>query len=139
MLGLSQEQLGAALGVTFQQVQKYERGANRIGASRLFAIARVLDVPVAFFFDDVDPVRAPAIAENDGTSAPMLVSDLLRHPDAIELVRAYLDTPDPKLRRHVLELAKTVCKAANDAIAVAAAGAPREVMQSRKAQKNYRA
>ena len=61
MLGLSQEKLGEAIGLTFQQVQKYERGANRIGASRLHDLSRVLDVPVSFFFDDMDPVRAPAI------------------------------------------------------------------------------
>ena len=60
MLGLSQEKLGEAIGLTFQQVQKYERGANRIGASRLHDLSRVLDVPVSFFFDDMDPVRAPA-------------------------------------------------------------------------------
>src|SRR6266481_2040021 len=57
MLGLSQEKLGEAIGLTFQQVQKYERGANRIGASRLHDLSRVLDVPVSFFFDDMDPVR----------------------------------------------------------------------------------
>src|SRR3989344_1741102 len=61
MLGLSQEKLGKAIGLTFQQVQKYERGANRISASRLHELARVLDVPESFFFDDIDPVRAPAI------------------------------------------------------------------------------
>src|SRR5579862_8012281 len=61
MLGLSQERLGEAIGLTFQQVQKYERGANRIGASRLYELSRVLDVPVQFFYDDIDPVRAPAI------------------------------------------------------------------------------
>src|SRR5712671_2327965 len=61
MLGLSQEKLGGAIGLTFQQVQKYERGANRIGASRLHDLSQVLDVPVSFFFDDTDPVRVPAI------------------------------------------------------------------------------
>src|SRR3712207_4575070 len=61
MLGLSQERLGEAIGLTFQQVQKYERGAHRIGASRLYELSRVLDVPVSFFFDDTDPVRAPAM------------------------------------------------------------------------------
>src|ERR1700740_1303406 len=61
MLGLSQEKLGEAIGLTIQQVQKYERGTNRIGASRLLELSRVLDVPVAFFFHDMDPVRAPAI------------------------------------------------------------------------------
>jgi transcriptional regulator with XRE-family HTH domain len=61
MLGMSQEKLGEAIGLTFQQIQKYERGSNRVGASRLLELSRVLDVPVPFFFDDVDPVRAPAI------------------------------------------------------------------------------
>jgi transcriptional regulator with XRE-family HTH domain len=61
MLGLSQEKLGEAIGLTFQQIQKYERGANRMGASRLHDLSHVLDVPVSFFFDDMDPVRAPAI------------------------------------------------------------------------------
>src|SRR3954466_4212981 len=61
MLGLSQEKLGDAIGLTFQQVQKYERGANRIGASRLYELSQVLDVPVSFFFDDTDPVLAPAM------------------------------------------------------------------------------
>src|SRR5580700_86570 len=61
MLGMSQEKLGEALGLTFQQVQKYERGANRIGASLIDELSRVLDVPGAFFFDDADPVRASAI------------------------------------------------------------------------------
>ena len=66
MLGLSQEKLGEAIGLTFQQVQKYERGANRIGASRLLELSRVLDVPVAFFYDETDPVRAPAIPSGSG-------------------------------------------------------------------------
>src|SRR4051794_36803227 len=61
MLGLSQERLGEMIGLTFQQVQKYERGANRIGASRLHELSRVLDVPVSFFFDDTDPVHASAM------------------------------------------------------------------------------
>src|SRR5580692_2630680 len=61
MLGLSQEKLADAIGLTFQQVQKYERGTNRVGASRLLELSRVLDVPVSFFYDQTDPVRAPAI------------------------------------------------------------------------------
>src|SRR5215212_2553305 len=65
MLGLSQEKLGKLIGLTFQQVQKYERGANRIGASRLHQLSRVLDVPVSFFFDDTDPVHAPAMGATE--------------------------------------------------------------------------
>src|SRR5215217_3228063 len=63
MLGLSQQKLGEAIGLTFQQVQKYERGTSRIGASRLYELSRVLNVPVSFFFDDTDPMRAPAMGD----------------------------------------------------------------------------
>src|SRR5579884_1083608 len=99
MLALSQEKLGEAIGLTFQQVQKYERGANRIGASRLHELGRVLDVPVSFFFDDTDPVRAPA---SDGFSeAPGAVfdSDPLHRQETIELVEAYYRVKDPAVRR----------------------------------------
>src|SRR6188508_1301113 len=78
LLGMSQEKLGEAIGLTFQQVQKYERGANRIGASRLFDLSRVLDVPVSFFFDDMDPVRAPAMGGFDEPPAETFESDPLR-------------------------------------------------------------
>jgi transcriptional regulator with XRE-family HTH domain len=90
MLGLSQEKLGGAIGLTFQQVQKYERGANRIGASRLHYLSQVLDVPVSFFFDDTDPVRAPAIPA--GFAEP-----------AAEAFDA-----DPALRRRLFELARAL-------------------------------
>src|SRR3954468_4514475 len=90
MLGLSQEKLGEAIGLTFQQVQKYERGANRIGASRLHQLSQVLDVPVSFFFDDVDPVRAPAIPTGfEEPPAEGFDSDPLRRPETTELVEAY--------------------------------------------------
>src|SRR4051794_25093654 len=88
MLGLTQEKLGEMIGLTFQQVQKYERGANRIGASRLYELSRVLDVPVSFFFDDTDPVRAPMMGGLAELPAEGLESDQLRRPEAIELVRA---------------------------------------------------
>src|SRR6201981_3857131 len=70
LLGMSQEKLGDAIGLTFQQVQKYERGANRVGASRLFELSRVLDVPVAFFFDELDPRTAEAVPSAVGGTAP---------------------------------------------------------------------
>src|ERR671916_2789461 len=90
MLGLSQEKLGEAIGLTFQQVQKYERGANRIGASRLYELSRVLDVPVSFFFDDTDPVRAPAMGAFAEPAAADFEADPLHKEETIELVRAYL-------------------------------------------------
>ena len=110
MLGLSQEKLGQGLGVSFQQVQKYERGANRIGASRLLEIARILDVPIAFFYDEVDPVRAPAIADGFSEPARAIPDDPLRRPETIDLVEAYYDIPDTKLRRHLFELAMALSR-----------------------------
>jgi transcriptional regulator with XRE-family HTH domain len=109
MLGLSHEKLGEAIGLTFQQVQKYERGANRIGASRLHDLSRVLDVPVSFFFDDMDPVRAPAIpagfAEPPGEA---LDSDPLRKRETVELVGAYYRIEDQVIRRRLFDLAKAL-------------------------------
>ena len=109
MLGLSQEKLGEAIGLTFQQVQKYERGANRIGASRLHELSRVLDVPVSFFFDDVDPVRAPAIPSGFAESpAEGFDSDPLRRRETVELIDAYYAIDDPAVRRRLYELARTL-------------------------------
>ena len=107
MLGLSQERLGEAIGLTFQQVQKYERGANRIGASRLHDLSRVLDVPVSFFFDDMDPVRAPAIPGGFAEPpAEAFDSDPLRKRETIELVTAYYRIDDPAVRRRALRAGK---------------------------------
>ena len=103
MLGLSQEKLGEMIGLTFQQVQKYERGANRIGASRLHELSRVLDVPMAFFFDDTDPVRAPAMGVTKSQSEASEV-DLLGKPEASELVRAYLAIEDTAIRQRFHDL-----------------------------------
>jgi transcriptional regulator with XRE-family HTH domain len=108
LLGLSQEKLGEAIGLTFQQVQKYERGANRIGASRLYELSRVLDVPISFFFDDTDPVRAPATGGFAEPSTEAFESDPLRKPETIELVRAYFSIEDPTVRRRLLSLARAL-------------------------------
>jgi len=100
LLGLSQEKLGALIGLTFQQVQKYERGANRIGASRLFDIARVLDVPVSYFFDQIDPATAassPVAVITGAAVNPLPGADLDGDPmtrrKTIELVRNYYALP----------------------------------------------
>ena len=89
LLGMSQERLGEALGLTFQQVQKYESGANRVGASRLFDLSRVLDVPIGFFFDDVRDV-------------------VLSRRETLELVAAYYRILDPAVRQRVLDLIKSL-------------------------------
>jgi transcriptional regulator with XRE-family HTH domain len=128
MLGLSQEKLGELIGLTFQQVQKYERGVNRIGASRLYELSRVLDVPVSFFFDDTDPVRAPAMGGFAEPPAEDFEADVLRKPETIELVRAYFTIEDATVRRRLLDLAKALA-AENDVTAEQTP--PRAVARSR--------
>jgi transcriptional regulator with XRE-family HTH domain len=109
MLGLSQEKLGEAIGLTFQQVQKYERGANRIGASRLHELSEVLGVPVSFFYDETDPVHAPPIPTGFAeTPQEGFESDPLRKRETQELIGAYFDIEDPTVRRRLFELAKTL-------------------------------
>lgn len=112
LLGLSQEKLGEAVGLTFQQIQKYERGANRIGASRLFEFSRILDVPVSFFFDDMAE-RAKvgegqeSVGLGDQPQAP-LEPDPLTRRETLELVRAYYRIGDPQVRKRLFELAKSL-------------------------------
>jgi transcriptional regulator with XRE-family HTH domain len=108
MLGLSRASLGEAIGLTFQQVRKYERGANRIGASRLHKLSQVLDVPVSFFFDDTDPVRAPATGGFAEPPDEAFESDPLRKPETIELVRAYCAIKNATVRQRFCELVKAL-------------------------------
>jgi transcriptional regulator with XRE-family HTH domain len=103
MLGMSQEKLGDALSLTFQQVQKYEKGTNRIGASRLQQIAHFLQVPVSFFFEGA-PDLPPG---GDGTTAapsPSYVSDFLATSEGLALTKAFMRIKDPKLRRRIVDL-----------------------------------
>lgn len=105
LLGMSQEKLGEAIGLTFQQVQKYERGANRIGASRLHDLARVLDVPVSFFFDDMP---GPQTASAEPTPAEPGDPDPMAKRETLELVRAYYRIADPIVRKRIFDLTKAV-------------------------------
>jgi transcriptional regulator with XRE-family HTH domain len=115
LLGMSQERLGEALGLTFQQVQKYERGVNRVGASRLFDLSRVLDVPISFFFDDMPD----ALSSNFGGAAHRrsgggsdhhdpFGDDTLSRRETLELVRAYYRITDPSIRKRVFDLIKSM-------------------------------
>ncbi len=114
LLGLSQERLGDQLGLTFQQVQKYERGVNRVGASRLFDLARVLDVPISFFFDDMpdslaSSVGAPPRRTPGGpASHDPFGDDTLSRRETLELVRAYYRISDPAVRKRVFDLIKSM-------------------------------
>ncbi len=113
LLGMSQERLGEALGLTFQQVQKYERGVNRIGASRLFDLARVLDVPIGFFFDDMPDSMGGSMAVTrriagfaEGQEG--FEDDTLHRRETLELVRAYYRITDPSVRKRVFDLIKSL-------------------------------
>jgi transcriptional regulator with XRE-family HTH domain len=110
MLGLSQEKLGEMIGVTFQQIQKYERGANQIRVSRLHDLSRVLDVPISFFFCNTDPVRAPAMGGLADPRAEAFESDPLRKRERIELIRAYLSIENSAVRWHFRDLVKALAE-----------------------------
>ena len=115
LLGMSQERLGEALGLTFQQVQKYERGVNRVGASRLFDLSRVLDVPISFFFDDMPENLAASFGapshrrtnglQDNGEAFP---DDTLARRETLELVRAYYRITDPNVRKRMFDLIKSM-------------------------------
>ena len=110
LMGLSQEKLGEGLGVTFQQVQKYENGANRVSASRLFQISKILNVPVPYFFDNV-PVDAASHARrlrDDGKAVP---ADMPTSRESLKLIRAYYGISNPALREIVFRLIEAL---AND-------------------------
>jgi transcriptional regulator with XRE-family HTH domain len=138
LLGMSQERLGERLGLTFQQVQKYERGANRIGSSRLFELGQILDVPVSFFFDDMprtEATSAPAargfgldgmdraaaglgLAEEGATFEHDLDDGLsLDKRETLELIRAYYRIADPAVRKRLFELTKALGNLRDGAIA----------------------
>ena len=122
LLGLSQEKLASMLGLTFQQVQKYERGMNRVGASRLWDISKVLETPISFFYEDMDKSVAqqsprmfsipeassnPEFLEED---AAKFNDDPMQRQETIELVKAYYKIPNRKAARHLYDLIITMSK-----------------------------
>ena len=98
MLDMSQTELGNSIGLTFQQVQKYEKGTNRIGAGRLQQIARILKVPVSFFFEG-SPREAGAVSEIEQAPLPSYVTDFLATSDGLALTKAFMQIKDATLRR----------------------------------------
>jgi transcriptional regulator with XRE-family HTH domain len=107
MLSMSQEKLGGALGLTFQQVQKYEKGTNRIGASRLQQISHILQVPVAFFFEGA-PSSSPQPHGAHEAPSPTYVSDFLATSDGLALTKAFMEIKEPKLRRRIVDLVEEI-------------------------------
>jgi transcriptional regulator with XRE-family HTH domain len=109
MLGMSQEKLGDALGLTFQQVQKYEKGTNRIGASRLQQIAHILQVQVSFFFEGAPSAQVGTRTEGFGEApSPAYVSDFLATSDGLALTKAFMRISDNKLRRRIVDLVEQI-------------------------------
>jgi len=110
MLGMSQEKLGDALGLTFQQVQKYEKGTNRIGASRLQQISEILQVPVSFFFEGVPSVPGPTgvVSGMAEAPSPAYVSDFLATSDGLALTKAFVQIKDARLRRRIVDLVEAM-------------------------------
>ena len=112
LLGMTQTSLGEAIGLTFQQLQKYETGTNRVSASRLFDLSRVLDVPIAHFFDDMPTAVAassPANKKRGGAKKPPSYElDPMANRETLELVRAYYQIRDPEIRKHLFAMTKTL-------------------------------
>jgi transcriptional regulator with XRE-family HTH domain len=112
---MSQQKLAAALGLTFQQIQKYERGTNRIGASRLFELSEILDVPTSFFFDGLNVPKAAAAAPAGLSDVPQrsYEADQFSKREILELVRAYDRIQDPDVRDRVFAMVKAVAAFTN--------------------------
>lgn len=108
MLSMSQEKLGEALGITFQQIQKYEKGTNRVGASRLQNISAVLNVPVSFFFEDAPGEQVSEQVGMSEASSSNYVVDFLSSSEGLQLNRAFIKIEDPKIRRKIIDLTKAL-------------------------------
>ena len=113
LLGMSQEQLGNALNITFQQVQKYERGANRVSASRLWDISQIIDVPISYFFEDMSDTTLKASPRRVSASGAELVivddaKDPMARRETLELVRTYYSIEQPQVRRRISDMVKSI-------------------------------
>lgn len=120
VIGMSQEKLGEKMSLTFQQIQKYEKGTNRIGASRLYQLAQIMDVPVQFFFEDAPLAyanRGAAMAGFAESKTEAFLLDFLNSRDGLELNRAFVKITDPKVRKRVVELVRALSE---DVVTVAA-------------------
>lgn len=108
MNGLSQERLGEQMGLTFQQIQKYEKGANRVGASRLFQLSQVLDVPVSYFFDDLETSGEGGNLGFSESKSQDFVLEFLNSREGLELNRSFVKIQDPQVRRRIVDLIRVL-------------------------------
>lgn len=114
LLGITQEKLGEALGLTFQQVQKYERGSNRISASRLFELSRILGVPVTYFYEGTEALGSEAGSLLPEAAAVPFETEQLSSRETHDLLRFYYSLPDPQVRRRFLDLLRSIAHAPAD-------------------------
>ena len=112
LVGMSQEKLGEALGITFQQIQKYEKGTNRIGASRLHQISQVLGVPIEFFYDGAPQVEGAAGFSE--SASPAYVADFLTTAEGLELMKAFMAIKEPRVRRRIVDLVRALAGTGNE-------------------------
>ncbi len=117
IIGMSQEKLGEKMNLTFQQIQKYEKGTNRIGASRLFQLSKILEVPVGYFFEDAFANSAPVQASNSLHEPEQegYILDFLNSREGLELNKAFAKIQDPKVRRRVIDLVRALSEEKPDA------------------------
>jgi transcriptional regulator with XRE-family HTH domain len=111
LIGMSQEKLGELLGLTFQQVQKYEKGVNRIGAGRLYQVAHILGVPIGYFYEgvaDQAPAAMPATPNNHQAAPPVM--EFLSSGEGLQLTLAFMRIKEPKIRRRVIDLVKSLAE-----------------------------
>lgn len=108
LIGMSQERLGDLLGLTFQQVQKYEKGVNRIGAGRLFEVARILNVPVDFFYEGLNAANPSGENENEAIAPPVM--EFVSSGEGLQLSLAFMKIKDAKVRKRVLDLVKSLAE-----------------------------
>lgn len=111
MLGLSQEKLGDSLGITFQQIQKYEKGSNRIGASRLQKLSEILKTPISFFFEDAPSSEKTMVGGLSEADSPNYLVDFLSTSEGLQLNKAFANIKDPKVRKKIIDL---VCSLADE-------------------------
>ena len=111
LLGLSQEKLADAIGLTFQQVQKYEKGMNRISAGRLFQLSKILEVPVAYFYENLaDQTANYALSDNEQES--FVSTDLMQNKETLDLIRLYYSISDPNMRKDIFRFIKSMAERA---------------------------
>ena len=108
LIGMSQERLGDLLGLTFQQVQKYEKGVNRIGAGRLFEVSRILNVPIDFFYEGLATTSQPGVGETEATAPPVM--EFVSSGEGLQLSLAFMKIRDTKVRKRVLDLVKSLAE-----------------------------